>query len=71
MDPARKRFIIMRALTFAIAAIDRLPADQWAESDRDDMMALLTELEPERADAELFLVGGILAGLTDIGRAQQ
>jgi hypothetical protein len=40
----RDGYIIMRALIFAIAIIDRLPQDEREVGDRDDMMRLLNHV---------------------------
>ena len=54
----RDSYIIVKALAYAIEAIDRLPFDAQERSDREDMIALLERLAPvgehrERARALL------------------
>ena len=42
----RDSYIIVKALAYAIEAIDRLPFDAQERSDREDMIALLERLAP-------------------------
>ena len=44
----RDRYILIKALVYAIAAIDNRPASQQERSDRDDMARLLASLWPDK-----------------------
>jgi hypothetical protein len=53
----RDGFIIARALAYAIEAIDRLPQERRAMSDRDDMEQILSSMYPHSAaTAKLFRI---------------
>lgn len=71
MNEGRKDYIIMRALTYAIATIEHLPVEQQALSRQADMMDLLEHYAPGRVRQELFVIGGLLDGITDVEGALQ
>jgi hypothetical protein len=46
----RNGYLIAKALAYAIATIDGLPYEKQEVSNRDDMIALLTQLVPKDRD---------------------
>lgn len=48
----RDSYILTKALMYAVAAIDALPADQQESSDRDDMVQLLIARMPDPVERE-------------------
>lgn len=48
----RDRYVLVKALVYAIAAIDSRPSDQQERSDRDDMARLLEAMCPDEGQRQ-------------------
>jgi hypothetical protein len=47
----------MKALAYAIVAIERLPYEWREESDKEDMQKLLETMTPNQVDRDTYLTG--------------